>query len=385
MVGAARSTMNQAPELLLWPALALTLTVLLINAFCDGIRDLVDPRSSVEAPRRMVAGGIIQQAKEGGTAPLEIRDLGIEIATPGGVINPVRDVSLTLAPAEIVAVVGESGSGKSLLSLAAIGLLPEAAWVSKGFIRIKGRDIVGRPEAELAVLRGRDIAMVFQDASASLNPVYRAGTQVEETLRAHGTAGAEARRSRVLSLLRQVGIPDPARVSRRYPHELSGGMRQRVMIAAAIANDPAIIIADESTTALDVTVQAQVLDLLVSLKDELGVSILFVTHSLPVVSEIADRIVVLYAGEVVEEGPAEAVLAAPHHAYTRALLESAPREDGPPPSGIPGSVPAPGKIPTGCVFEPRCAFRVAACGEHPALVETGDGRRSRCIRWKELA
>jgi peptide/nickel transport system permease protein len=222
--------------------------------------------------------------------------------------------------------------------------------------------------------------MIFQDPSSSLNPVHRVGDQIEEAIRAHRKpAPGEA-----ASLLRRVGIPDPERRARAYPHELSGGMRQRVMIAMAIANGPRLLIADEPTTALDVTIQAQVLDLLAALKRESGLALLFITHSLPVVAEIADRVAVMYAGEIVEQGRTSEVFAAPLHPYTGALLRSAPVEDGPAPEGIPGTVPSLDAVPPGCGFAPRCPRRIAACeAAHPKLQEVWPGRLTRCIRWSE--
>jgi peptide/nickel transport system permease protein len=211
------------------------------------------------------------------------------------------------------------------------------------------------------------------------------GEQIAEAIRAHRAISGGAAWREAVVLLRRVGIPDPERRARSFPHELSGGMRQRVMIAIAIANDPALLIADEPTTALDVTIQAQILDLLAELRQQSGMALLFVTHSLPVVSEIADRVVVMYAGEVVEEGRTGDVFGAPLHPYTAALLASAPREDGPPPQGIPGVVPAPDALPPGCVFAQRCPMRANACEvARPHLVEPAADRRTRCLRWKEL-
>jgi peptide/nickel transport system permease protein len=294
----------------------------------------------------------------------------------------VRDVSLSINPGETVALVGESGSGKSLTSLAIAGLLPGAARVVAGGARLEGTDLLGLTEDQLRRLRGGAMAMIFQDPSSSLNPVHRIGEQIAETIRAHrprADAAAEA-----IALLKRVGIPDPEARARAYPHELSGGMRQRVMIAIAIANSPRLLIADEPTTALDVTIQAQVLDLLADLKRERGLAMLFVTHSLPVVAEIADRVAVMYAGEIVELGPTAEVFARPRHPYTAALLRSAPDEDGPAPEGIPGVVPPPFALPEGCLFAPRCAHRAEECAVHPPLAELPDGRQTRCLRWSVL-
>jgi peptide/nickel transport system permease protein len=219
---------------------------------------------------------------------------------------------------------------------------------------------------------------------SSLNPVHRIGDQLAEVILAHRDVGAAVAKSRAVALLRQVGVPDPQRRVRAYPHEMSGGMCQRVMIGMAVANGPRLLIADEPTTALDVTVQAQVLTLMSDLKRDTGVALLFITHNLPVVAEIADRVVVLYAGQVVEQGGAAETFARPRHPYTQALLRSAPREEGPPPDGIPGSMPSPGELPTGCCFAPRCAMRLAICERPPPLVDIGGGRTTRCIRWSEM-
>ncbi|MCW3475390.1 dipeptide/oligopeptide/nickel ABC transporter permease/ATP-binding protein [Limobrevibacterium gyesilva] len=378
MIGAARATMVQAPLLLLWPCLALTLTILAMNALCDGLRDAVDPHPAYRTGRRrmldLLAPGLLPQER----AVLDLRGLTVAIDTPAGPIQPVRDVSLQLFPGETLALVGESGSGKSLTSLAVTGLLPGAARVAAGAAWLDGTDLVRLPEEKLRLLRGRTMAMIFQDPSSSLNPVHRVGHQIAEAIQAHRRMAP----GEPVELLRRVGIPDPERRVRAFPHELSGGMRQRVMIAIAIANGPRLLIADEPTTALDVTIQAQVLDLLAEFKRQSRLSLLFITHSLPVVAEIADRVAVMYAGEIVEQGPMAEVFARPLHPYTAALLRSAPVEDGPPPEGIPGVVPPPHALPPGCTFAPRCPKRVPACeAAHPALVQVAPGRQTRCIRW----
>ena len=380
MIAAARATMAQAPLLLLWPCLALTFTILAMNALCDGLRDAVDPHPAYRPARWRIldalAPGLLAEPK----AVLDLRGLTVEIETPAGLIRPVRDVSLQVFPGETLAVVGESGSGKSVTSLAITGLLPGAARVTSGAAWLDGTDLLRLSEERLRGLRGAKMAMIFQDPGSSLNPVHRIGDQIAEAILAH-RPGAKAA-AEVVALLRRVGIPDPERRARAYPHELSGGMRQRVMIAIAIANGPRLLIADEPTTALDVTIQAQVLDLLAELKRESGLGLLFITHSLPVVAEIADRVAVMYAGEIVEIGRTADVFLSPRHPYTAALLRSAPVEDGPAPEGIAGIVPPPHALPRGCIFAPRCDRRVDACeAAHPALVAAGEGRLARCIRW----
>ena len=385
MIAAARSTMAQAPWLLLWPCLALSFTILTLNAVCDTLRDIGDPQRAGPRRRRlldMLAPGL---GAPGGPV-LAIEGLTVAIDTPAGPIRPVRDVTLTLHRGETLAIVGESGSGKSMLGLSVIGLLPSVARPERGAVWVSGTDVLRAPEAQLRRLRGGSVAMVFQDPMSSLNPVHRIGRQIEEALRAHRPISARAAAGRAAALLGHVGIPDPVRRAQAFPHELSGGMRQRAMIAMAVANDPALLIADEPTTALDVTIQAQVLDLLAGLKREGSMGMVFITHSLPVVAQIADRVAVMYAGEIVEQGDAAAVLTEPRHPYTAALLRSAPSEDGALPDGVPGIVPPLHALPPGCLFAPRCPHRRPACeAGHPALLAAEPGHLTRCIRWDELS
>lgn len=389
MIRGARGTMDQAPLLLLWPCLALTLTILAVNAFCDALQSVIDPRALMlrqqGRPRRVlerVLPGVRGSAP--GQGVLDVRGLTIEIATSAGPIRPVRDVSLHVPAGETLAIVGESGSGKSLTGLAILGLLPPAARVVAGETWIDGQDAQALREPALRRLRGSRAAIVFQDPLSSMNPVHRVGRQIAEAVQAHHAVSARAAWARAVKLLARVGIPDPAARARAFPHELSGGMRQRAMIAVAIANGPKLLIADEPTTALDVTIQAQVLDLLAGLQDQHGMAIVFITHSLPVVSEIADRVVVMYAGQVLEDGRVTDVFARPLHPYTMALLASAPQEDGSLPVGIPGIVPLPHDLPPGCSFAPRCPHARPRCATPPPLQQIGD-RATRCVRWQELA
>ena len=310
----------------------------------------------------------------------------LSVGFGAGDTSVVRGVSFRVAPGETLALVGESGCGKSVTSLAVMGLLPPAA-------RISGRILLGGPEgaADLRALDaasrrrlcGRRIGMIFQEPMTSLNPMHPVGRQIAEPLVTHGLATRREAAMRAVEMLREMGIPDPARRAAALPHELSGGMRQRVMIAMALACRPDLLIADEPTTALDVTVQAQIMDLLRRLRDARGMAMLFISHDLAVVSEIADRVAIMYAGEVVETGPVDRVLRAPMHPYTAALLASRPdaRHRGARLPAIPGAVPEPLRRPPGCAFHPRCARALPGlCDrEAPALEPRGEGL-VRCLR-----
>ncbi|MFC0409858.1 dipeptide/oligopeptide/nickel ABC transporter permease/ATP-binding protein [Roseomonas elaeocarpi] len=389
MIRGARATMEQAPLLLLWPCLALTVTILGMNLLCDALRDAVDPRTPAARTRLRVVDrllpGLVPPAPVRADTVLEVQGLTVEIATPRGAIRPVQDVSLTVRAGETLAVVGESGSGKSVTATAVMGLLPPAARPVAGAAWLGEQDLLRLSEEKLRQLRGGPMAMVFQDPMSSLNPVHRVGDQVAEAILAHQPRlGAAAARERVLELFRQVGIADPERRVRTFPHEMSGGMRQRVMIAMALANKPRLLIADEPTTALDVTVQAQILDLLAQLQRDTGTAMIFITHSLGVVAEIADTVAVMYAGQVVEQGRVAQVFAQPLHPYTRALLDAVPEGDTQP-EGIPGVVPPPYAFPVGCRFAARCGFRRPACESAPVPLDEAAGNREvRCVRWREL-
>ncbi|MEV5840401.1 ABC transporter ATP-binding protein [Streptomyces sp. NPDC051985] len=307
------------------------------------------------------------------TAPeavLEVRDLRVRFDVPTGRLPAVDGVDLTLRKGEILALVGESGSGKSALSMSLVGLNRGPRTHITGSVSFRGRELVGASERELRRVRGKDVAVVLQDALAALNPLHRAGTQVAEAIRAHADVERATAAARAVELLGEVGIAGPVRAARAYPHQLSGGMRQRVMIAMGLANDPAVLIADEPTTALDVTIQAQVLTLLKRVQREHGTSVLLITHDLGVVAEVADRVAVMYAGRIVEQGTRDEVLFDPQHPYTMGLLGSVPPLDGPIPErlpAIPGSPPSGVERPSGCGFRPRCAFADDGCAERPAL------------------
>jgi len=293
----------------------------------------------------------------------------------------LRAIDLHLDAGEVLGVVGESGSGKSMLALSLMGLLPPGVQVRGGNIRLQGQNLLALDAAPMRALRGRDVAMIFQEPMTSLNPVMRVGQQIGEVLRWHTELrGAQARRE-AIDLLQRVEMPDAQRQVDAYPHELSGGMRQRVMIAMALAGRPKLLIADEPTTALDVTIQAQILDLMRKLQADNGMSVLLITHDLGVIAEMSDRVAVMYAGKVIETGSALDIFDRPAHPYTRGLLASRPRIDAGAQwlSTIEGTVPALGQMPSGCSFAPRCPLAQAACGAVPALREVGPAHRAACI------
>ncbi|MDF5756387.1 ABC transporter ATP-binding protein [Spongiactinospora sp. TRM90649] len=320
---------------------------------------------------------------------LEIEDLVVDFTTDDGVVRAVDGAGYTVAPGETLGVVGESGSGKSVTAMSALGLIKPPGRITSGRIVFDGIDLRAIPPRELRRLRGGRIAMIFQDPMTALNPVLSIGAQLTEALRLHrqGMSRAAAR-ERAAELLTLVGVPGAERRLRQYPHEFSGGMRQRAMIAMAIANDPDLLIADEPTTALDVTVQAQVLDLLRLTRRETGAATVLITHDLGVVAELADRVVVMYAGRVVEHGTVADIFGAPRHPYTRGLLASLPRLDDEADelTPIPGAPPVPGETVAGCAFAPRCALARDRCRtERPELAQAGPGRASACHFHHELA
>ncbi|BBK32418.1 peptide/nickel transport system ATP-binding protein/oligopeptide transport system ATP-binding protein [Stella humosa] len=331
---------------------------------------------------------------------LEVRDLRTGFRTRRGMLQAVDGVAFAVARGETVAIVGESGSGKSVTAMSILRLFGRTDRASiAGSILLHGReggvrDLLTLPEPALRDVRGREIAVIFQDPSASLNPVFTIGEQIREAIRRHRPGDAARADAVAVELLRDVGIADPERRVAAYPHQLSGGMRQRVMIAIALACQPRLLIADEPTTALDVTIQAQIMRLLADLKSARGMGLLFITHDLALVGEIADRVVVMYAGQVVETGATAAILARPRHPYTRALLECRPerryRDDGQPDDRllrpIAGAPPRPTEIPAGCRFAPRCPMAEARCTAGPVSLEpVPDDRSSRCLRWAEMA
>lgn len=320
---------------------------------------------------------------------LAIRDLTTAFQTGGGMVTAIENVNLDLAEGEILGVVGESGSGKSVTALTVMGLLPRPpARILGGSVHFDGQDLTQLSDLGMQRIRGPGIAMVFQEPMTSLNPVFPIGEQIIETIRAHERLSQRALFARAVEMLEKVGIPSAATRMTDYPHQLSGGQRQRVMLAIALACRPRVLIADEPTTALDVTIQAQILDLLMDLRDEFGMAIMIITHNMGVIAETADRVAVMYAGRVVEEAPVTRLFDAPLHPYTRGLLACVPSlaDERERLVAIPGTLPEPSRRPAGCRFAPRCGQAVAACAaELPPLVSYDRDHRSACIRSAEWA
>jgi oligopeptide/dipeptide ABC transporter ATP-binding protein len=315
---------------------------------------------------------------------LEIKNLQLDFRSGERSVRAVDGVSFSIADGETLCLVGESGSGKSVTALSIGRLLPTPpAYYSGGEILLDGCDVLKASKRQLRALRGRRVSYIFQDPGVSLNPVFRVGAQIKESLKLHRPEAATD--AEVARLLKLVGIPAPETRARNYPHEMSGGMQQRVMIAMAIAAEPNLLIADEPTTALDVTIQAQILDLLAGLKRRFGMSMLLITHNLGIVGQIADRVAVMYAGQIVEIAPARELLRRPLHPYTQALMNSAPKLGANVDrlANIPGTVPSPGAMPSGCRFHPRCAKARPDCSQNaPELIEVEHGRHVRCPYWE---
>lgn len=307
-----------------------------------------------------------------GSPILEVKQLQTHIKTAGGLVKAVNGVDLTVYAGETVGIVGESGCGKSVTSLSVMGLLPKPmAYIESGHILFAGRDITELPEKEMRKLRGNEISMIFQEPMTSLNPVFTIGQQLSEPLRQHTSLNKKQIRTKIVEMLRSVGIPRAEQIIDEYPHQLSGGMRQRAMITLAMLCEPKLLIADEPTTALDVTIQAQILQLMREIKQEKRMSILLITHDLGVVAEMCDRVVVMYAGQVVENADVRAIFNSPKHPYTKGLLASMPNsnERKGELKSIPGSVPRPDELPRGCTFAPRCLEAVEKCWqERPPLL-----------------
>ncbi len=313
---------------------------------------------------------------------LEVRDLRVSFRTEDGVVRAVDGLSFSIALGEVLGIVGESGSGKTVSMMAVMRLIRDPNAEIEGQVLYRGRDLMRLPEREMRAVRGGEIAMIFQDPMTALTPVFTVGWQIAEQLRAHGAMTRRQAHARTVELLAEVGIPNAGRRVHDYPHQFSGGMRQRVMIAMALSCNPSLLIADEPTTALDVTIQAQILALMKRLKRDYGSSILLITHDMGVVSDLAERIIVMYAGSAVEEGPKSAVFRDPQHPYTWGLLGSIPRVGRPRVrrlAAIPGQPPSPIDPPEGCRFAPRCPYRFDRCSIRPELAErVAPGRRDAC-------
>jgi oligopeptide/dipeptide ABC transporter ATP-binding protein len=326
-----------------------------------------------------------------GPALLSVSGLDVAFFTPGGIVQVLYGVDLVVNPGEILGVVGESGSGKSVTALSIMRLLRPPGKVVDGQVVFQGRDLLALNPRQMRSIRGEEISMIFQNPRSSLNPVFRVGKTLREVLRVHEGLKGDAAERRAITLLTDVGLSAPKSVLTRFPHQLSGGMAQRVMIALALASSPRLLIADEPTTALDVTIQQQIIALLARLRAEHNLAQLLITHNMGVVAELCDRVAVMYAGAVVEEGPVLTIFDEPRHPYTRALLAARARTDDV--SGdvssipsIPGQAPDPRQRPTGCPFHPRCAFARDICKEVVPVVEAaGDRHTVACHRWREIA
>ncbi len=386
MLGEGRTVLFNAPHVAVIPGVMIFVIVMSINLVGDGVRDVLDPRLRSGALARPGARARIAR-REAPPPPrdglLEIAGLRTTFGAGASKVEAVRGVDLHVAEGECLGVVGESGSGKSVTAMSVMGLVPSPpATIEAGAAYLAGRDLFTLPDREIRALRGAAVAYVFQDPLSTLHPQFTVGTQIIEALRAHGPVGRKAARARAVELLDLVRIPGAERRLDAYPHELSGGMRQRVGIAMALANAPDVLIADEPTTALDVTVQAQILTLLARLRREETVAVVFITHDFGVVSAVTDRVAVMYAGEVVETGPTEALLAAPAHPYTERLIACVPVLGEPDRAlaAIPGRPPSLAEPPPGCAFADRCARVEADCRAAPvAMRPLAEGRAVRCL------
>ncbi|GHC74122.1 ABC transporter ATP-binding protein [Pseudorhodoferax aquiterrae] len=318
---------------------------------------------------------------------LEVQDLSVSFLTAHGRVAVTRKLNFSIAAGERLGVVGESGCGKSVTGLSILRLLPPQNTVIEGRVLMQGQDLVGLPESRMQAIRGRDIAMIFQEPMTALDPVFSIGHQIAEAYRCHFPVSAAEARERAVEGLARVGIPSPARRFDEYPHQFSGGMRQRVMIAMALICEPKLLIADEPTTALDVTVQAQITDLLRELSERAGTALMFISHDLGVVAEVCTRMLTMYAGEIVEDGPVDAALVRPRHPYTSGLLRSLPRlapRRGVLPS-IRGRVPSPSEMPAGCRFRERCDHALPHCSQEQVARQVEAGHLARCERAAELS
>ncbi len=319
------------------------------------------------------------------TPVLQVRDLSVHFSTRQGLARVIENLDFELMRGEVLCIVGESGCGKSMTALSILGLVPPSGRIAAGEILLKGENLLTYSDAAMRKVRGRDIAIVFQEPMTALNPLYTVGEQVSEVLRAHHNLNRREAMTRAIDMLRSVGIPAPEQRASAYPHQLSGGMRQRVMIAMALVCEPDVLICDEPTTALDVTVQAQVLDLLRDLRERTGTAIIMITHDMGVVAEIADRVLVMYAGRKIEQGSARDIIRTPTHPYTEGLISCVPAlrsnldSEPEPLQEIPGTIPPLTELGNGCVFEQRCKLAVARCKEAmPPMVDVAENHAAAC-------
>jgi peptide/nickel transport system permease protein len=401
MVGDGISAISNQPWLIWPPGVVMTLTVVSFGLLGDAVRDATAERWSVAAIHRPARRPVVRAWRAAATPATEaqafaaastdallcVQNLAVTFPSRGS-IHVIEDVSFEIAAGETVALVGESGCGKTVTAMSLLRLLPGNGEIALGKILFDGRDLASMPEKELQRVRGREIGLISQEPMVSLNPAFRVGSQLELSVRVHRSLSRKAAGPVAIELLRSVHLPDPEAVARLYPHELSGGMAQRVAIARALAGEPKLLIADEPTTALDVTVQAEILELLRELQLDRGMAILLVTHDWGVAADLCDRAVVMYAGQVVEQAAMTPLFNQPLHPYTRALLLANPHysPDADELPWIPGSVPKPGAWPEGCHFHPRCSYATAECREH--LIEVAfpeAGRETRCIHGDQLA
>jgi peptide/nickel transport system permease protein len=388
MLDDARTYLGQQPFLAIPPGVAITLSVLAFNILGDGLRDALGREGGSQiAPQR--AGKVQIVETKPSDAVLEVVDLQVRFPRPGSSepMTMLEGISFSLKAGQTLGLVGESGSGKSMTAWSIMGLVPPPGQVSRGSIRLEGRELLNLSEDQLQPIRGNQIGMIFQEPIAALDPAFTVGEQLAEVLQTHQQMNKTQAWERAAALVEKVGVPEPGKRLHDYPHQFSGGMAQRVVIARALACGPKVLIADEPTTALDVSIQAQVLDLLHSLQDQMGLAILFITHNLGLVADICDRAAVMYAGQIVEVGEVEELMLRPKHPYTAALLNAMP-ENQPGESelaSIPGQVPPPWDWPPGCRFHPRCGFAQEGCRSGQIeLRELAEGHQVRCLRVGEL-
>jgi peptide/nickel transport system permease protein len=392
MLGEARSALITNPHTSIVPGLMILFIVMAINLLGDGVRDALDPRLKSGALNRPLPATQVARdrrpAPQHGDGILTLDRLETQFHVKNRILRAVGGVTLSVSPGECLGIIGESGSGKSVTALSVMGLVASPPGiVTGGSVHYKGADLIGAPYRSLRKLRGREVAYIFQDPLATLHPLYRVGDQLIEAISVHRHIGREEGRKKAVELLEAVRIPNAAARVDDYPHEMSGGMRQRVGIAMALANDPDVIIADEPTTALDVTVQAQVLAILDDLRRERGLAIVFITHDFGVVAQLCDRVAVMYAGRIVEEGPTQAVLETPRHPYTARLMACVPELGGGRRrlEAIPGLPPAVDALPPGCAFAPRCDRATEACRGGDIALERSGGRALRCLHPMDTA